>query len=101
LPVEDAEIAAIQTLVSSGFFATPWPYLEVGQKVRIERNALQGLEGILVNFKGNHRIVLSVSLLRRSIALEIDRSCVRPVGPVASTVQETISSHRLLPEAIA
>jgi transcription antitermination factor NusG len=100
LPIEDSEMAAIETLVSSGFDAAPWPFLELGQKVRIERNPLEGLEGILIHFKGSHRIVLSVSLLRRSIALEIDRSCVTPIGPVRSTVEETISSHRLLPEAI-
>jgi transcription antitermination factor NusG len=68
LPVDDAEIAAIQTVVSSGFPAEPWPYLEVGQKIRIESDVLSGLEGILINFKGNHRIVVSVSLLRRSVA---------------------------------
>jgi transcription antitermination factor NusG len=84
LPVDDAEISAIQTVVSSGFRAEPWPYLEVGQKIRIEGDVLSGLEGILINFKGNHRIVVSVSLLRRSVALEIDRSCVKPVGPVRS-----------------
>jgi len=80
LPVDDAEIAAIQTVVSSGFRAEPWPYLEVGQKIRIEGDALSGLEGILINFRGNQRIVVSVTLLRRSVALEIDRSCVKPVG---------------------
>jgi len=80
LPVDDAEIAAIQTVVSSGFRAEPWPYLEVGQRIRIESDSLSGLEGILINFKGNQRIVVSVTLLRRSVALEIDRSCVKPVG---------------------
>jgi transcription antitermination factor NusG len=80
LPVDDHEITAIQTVVSSGFRAEPWPYLEVGQRIRIESDALSGLEGILVNFKGNQRIVVSVTLLRRSVALEIDRSCVKPVG---------------------
>jgi transcription antitermination factor NusG len=54
----------------------PWPYLEVGQIVRIEEGALRGLEGILTGFKGSRRIVVSVSLLRRSVALEIDRSGV-------------------------
>ena len=81
LPVDDGEMAAIQTVVSSGFRAEPWPYLELGQRIRIEQDVLQGLEGILINFKGNHRIVVSVSLLRRSVALEIDRSCVKPVVP--------------------
>lgn len=80
LPVDDGEIAAIQTVVSSGFRAEPWPYLEVGQRIRIESDALSGLEGILVNFKGNQRIVVSVTLLRRSVALEIDRSSVKPVA---------------------
>jgi transcription antitermination factor NusG len=96
LPVDDSEIAAIQTVVSSGFKVEPWPYLEVGQKIRIQDDALEGLEGVLINFKGNHRIVVSVSLLRRSVALEIDRSCVRPIAPARGAVLEPITSHRLL-----
>ena len=88
VPVDDAEIAAVETVVSSGFHAEPWPYLEVGQKVSIEREPLKGLEGILVHFKGNHRIVLSVSLLRRSVAVEVDRSSVRPLGLPEAPVLE-------------
>jgi len=101
VPVEDGEIAAIQTVVSSGLPAEPWPFLELGQRVRIETESLQGLEGLLIHFKGNHRIVLSVSLLRRSVALEIDRSCVRPLGPARTPVLETLGSHRLVPEVVA
>jgi len=56
-PVNDREIAAIQTIVTSGFQAEPWPYLEVDQKIRIEGDSLSGLEGILIQFKGNNRIV--------------------------------------------
>src|ERR1700691_3291136 len=96
LPVDDSEIAAIQTVVSSGYRAEPWPYLELGQRIRIERDALAGLEGILVNFKGSHRIIVSVSLLHRSVALEIDRSCVRSVGPSKAVVLEPLTSHALL-----
>src|ERR1700723_4047166 len=88
LPVDDSEIAAIQTVVASGYRAEPWPYLELGQRIRIERDALAGLEGILVNFKGSHRIIVSVSLLHRSVALEIDRSCVRSIGPSKGGVLE-------------
>lgn len=101
VPVEESEIAAIQTVVSSGLQVEPWPFLELGQKVRIEGEALQGLEGILIHFKGNHRIVLSVSLLRRSVALEIDRSCVRPLDPDRNPVLEPFGSRRLVPEAVA
>jgi transcription antitermination factor NusG len=101
LPVDEAEIAAIRTLVSSGVPVEPWPFLEIGQKVRIESDALQGLEGILVQFKGNHRVVLSVSLLRRSVALEIDRASVRPLGPVRVETMNAIGPHRLLSEVVA
>jgi hypothetical protein len=101
MPVDDGEIAAIQTVVSSGLQAEPWPYLELGQRIRIEQDALQGLEGILVNFKGNHRIVVSVSLLRRSVALEIDRMCVSPVGPARVAAREAIAAHPLLQGVVA
>ena len=100
-PVEHREIEAIQTIVASGLRAEPWPYLEIGQKIRIEQDVLQGLEGILINFKGNQRIVVSVSLLRRSVALEIDRNCVTPVGPVRTAVREPLAAHPLLQRVIA
>ena len=100
LPVDDGEISAIQQVMSSGLHAEPWPYLELGQRIRIESDALQGLEGILINFKGNHRIVVSVSLLRRSVALEIDRSCVTPVGPVRTPVRRPITAP-VMQEVIA
>ncbi|MGH7782218.1 MAG: transcription termination/antitermination protein NusG, partial [Candidatus Binatia bacterium] len=101
LPVDDSEIAAIQTVVSSGFQAEPWPYLEIGQRIRIESEALNGLEGILINFKGNHRIVVSVSLLRRSVALEIDRTCVRPVGSARTAGLDAVTAHPLLQGVVA
>ena len=101
VPVDDAEISSIQTLVSSGSYAEPWPFLEVGQRVRIESDALQGLEGILIHFKGNHRIVLSVSLLRRSVALEIDRSCVRPLGPTRPPALEPLGPRRFVSDVVA
>jgi len=100
-PVEHREIEAIQTIVASGLRAEPWPYLEIGQKIRIEQDVLQGLEGILINFKGNQRIVVSVSLLRRSVALEIDRNCVTPVGPVRTAVREPLAAHPLLQRVTA
>ena len=78
-PVDQTEIAALETLVLSGAQAEPWPYLEVGERVRIEDTALQGMEGILLSVRGGHRVVVSVSLLHRSVALEIDRAVVSTV----------------------
>jgi len=85
VPIDEAEIHAIRTLVASGLPNQPWPFLEVGDLVRIESGPLCGLEGKLMEFKGNRRLVLSVSLLRRSVAVEIDSAFVSAVrtSPVA------------------
>jgi transcription antitermination factor NusG len=101
LPVDDAEIAGIQTVIASGCQAEPWPYLEVGQRIRIENDSLRGLEGILIQFKGNHRIVVSVSLLRRSVALEIDRCSVSPLDASKNTILNPISARDLLQGVVA
>ena len=101
VPVDDGEIAAIQTVVSSGFRAEPWPYLELGQRIRIQSEALVGLEGTLINFKGSHRIVVSVSLLRRSVALEIDRAWAAPVDADRNAVLHPIISQPVLQGVVA
>lgn len=86
IAVEEGEITALRALMNSGLSRQPWPYLQVGQRVRIEHGALRGLEGILLDFKGVHRIVLSVTLLRRSVAAEIDSAWVTPIHqPLSAT----------------
>jgi transcription antitermination factor NusG len=75
-PVDEVEISAIQTLIRSGIPNQPWPFLQVGERVRIESGSLCGLEGILMDFKGTHRLVLSITLLQRSVSVEIDSAFV-------------------------
>jgi len=79
IPVDDSEIAALETAIRSGLPRQPWPFLQIGQKVKIECKPLCGLEGILVEFKGRHRLVLSVTLLQRSVAVEVDDTWIRPI----------------------
>jgi transcription antitermination factor NusG len=81
--VEETEIEAIQALISSQIPCQPWPYLEVGAKVRIESGPLRGREGVLVDFKGSQRLILSVALLQRSVAVEIDAMLVKPAQETA------------------
>jgi len=81
LPVIDSEILALQSIINSGFQAEPWPFLQVGQRVRIECGSLEGVEGILLALKKPHRLVVSVSLLQRSVAVEIDEHWATPIGP--------------------
>jgi len=101
VPVENAEVEAIQMVVASGLQADPCPYLEVGQRVRIQGGALCGLEGILTSFKGSRRIVVSVSLLCRSVALEIDRSGVCPIDSTRTTEFVRLAIPQLLEPVLA
>jgi transcriptional antiterminator NusG len=78
-PIPDQEIDRIRRMVQSGLLVTPWPFLELGQTVLIERGPLAGVEGILEEVKGKCRLVVSISLLRRSVGAEVDRHWVRPV----------------------
>jgi transcription antitermination factor NusG len=73
-PIEDTEIAAIQIAVGSGSLTEPWPFLEVGKRIRLEDGPLAGLEGILVETPKLQRIVVSLTLLKRSVAVAIERS---------------------------
>jgi len=75
-PVNEEEITAIQRLTESPLPTTPWPYLQVGNIARIEEGPLRGLSGIVVKIKSGWKLVLSVDLLQRSVAVEIDRSWI-------------------------
>jgi len=78
-PIEESEISAVRALLRSGVAVHPWPFLGIGQRVRIYRGPLEGLEGIILKSKPQYRLVLSVTLLRRSVAAEIDSAWVQPV----------------------
>jgi len=79
IPVDPDEMAAIERLVASGAPAEPTDFLRVGEKVRIAAGPLRGVEGLLVHVNERRRLVLSVSLLQRSVSVEISRDHVLPV----------------------
>jgi transcriptional antiterminator NusG len=83
-PIPDAEIERVRRMVEAGLLVTPYPYVEVGQAVLIERGPLTGVEGILVEVKGNARLVVSVNLLRRSVSAEVDRNSIRPIQALST-----------------
>src|SRR6516162_422069 len=77
VPISEQEIEAVQALLRSGLAAMPWPYVSVGQRLVIERGPLSGVEGILEEVKSQYRFIVSVNLLKRSVAAEIDAEWVR------------------------
>jgi len=84
VPVDEEEIAAIQRAGKSELPTMPWPYMEVGHVAQIIAGPLEGLTGIVVKIKSGTKLVLSVSLLKRSVAVEIDRNWISQPAPVRS-----------------
>lgn len=80
VPVEDAEVDAIQAMVASGLPLVPWPYLKAGHRVKIDAGPLAGMEGVIVRAENGARVVVSVTLLQRSVAAEIEREWIGAVG---------------------
>jgi transcription antitermination factor NusG len=74
--VPEAQIDSVRTMVSSGVALSPWPFLRVGERVRIEAGPLSGVEGILTQVKDAWRVVVTVELLQRSVAAEVERDVV-------------------------
>jgi transcription antitermination factor NusG len=76
-PIPEPEIDALQQVCKAGVNAIPYPYLTIGAKVRINEGPLTGVEGILVREKQS-RLILSVTLLQRSVAVEVDTEWIAP-----------------------
>jgi transcription antitermination factor NusG len=98
--VDESEIRALQTVVAAGAPQQPWPFLTAGDRVRIESGPLLGLEGILTEVRSSHRLVLSVTLLQRSVAVEIDSALVAAITlpkPRQSQPSSSLEQHVPVP----
>jgi transcription antitermination factor NusG len=74
----DAEIEALRNGLAGNFCAEPHPYLTVGRRVRVRTGSVAGLEGILLRRKQKFRVVLSIQLIQRSVAIEVDEADIEP-----------------------
>ena len=77
LPDEDIE--ALRMSLARGVRAEPHPYLAAGRRVRVTNGPMAGLLGVLRRRKSNARLVVSLELIQRALALEIDEADVEPV----------------------
>jgi transcription antitermination factor NusG len=77
--VPEAEIQAIRRAVEGPYRVEPHPFLKCGERVRVTRGSLEGVEGILIRKKNLYRLVLSVDMMAQSVAVEIDATDVEPV----------------------
>jgi transcription antitermination factor NusG len=77
--IPEDEIQAIRKTVTGSFRVEPHPFLKCGERVRVTRGSLEGVEGVLVRKKNMFRLVLSVDMLAQSVAVEIDAADVQPL----------------------
>ncbi len=78
-PVPESQIEAVQKLVQSDLLISGHPYIKEGSHVRVKAGPLQGVEGILLERRGRHRLIISVDMLQQSVATEISVNEVEPV----------------------
>jgi len=78
VPVPEEEIDRIRLIVSSGAAVEPWPFLKIGQRVRVHTGALAGMEGILAEDRNVTRVVVSMEFLQRSVAVMLNRDQIQP-----------------------
>jgi transcription antitermination factor NusG len=71
-PIPETEIQSLQRVISVNVRVAPHPFLREGAHVRVKRGPLQGLEGQLIRWKSEVRLVLSVQLLCQAVAVEVD-----------------------------
>ncbi len=77
--IPEDEIQAIRRTVEGKFKVEPHPFLKYGDRVRVTKGSLEGVQGILIRKKNSSRLVLSVDMLAQSVAVEIEASDVEPV----------------------
>ena len=79
--VDENEINVLQTVVKSGLLRQPWPFLKVGEHVIIREGPLRNINGILAEIRGDHKLIVSITLLQRSVAVSVERAWVKPLAP--------------------
>jgi len=99
--IPDEEITGIQCACSSGLQVSPWPYLERGDRVRVEFGPLQGVEGVFLAERNSARLVVSIDILKRSVAVEVERDWILPLTRRRSLTQARVADSSVAhPDAI-
>lgn len=92
--IDQSEIEAVRRVVECTLKAEPHPFLKYGDRVRVRSGPLAGIDGILLRKKGPSRLVLSVEMLEKSIAVEIDAFLVERISGPSKAVPSALQSPR-------
>jgi len=83
LAIPEGDIENVRAVISHGVGCSPHPFLNVGDRVRVARGPLAGLEGIVTRCGAQSRLVISVEMIQRSISVSVAESDVEPAYPAS------------------
>jgi len=84
-PLPETDINKMREALTDGTLAEPYPYLTVGRRVGIRSGPLRGMTGILLRRRNKYRVVISVDLIQRSMAVEVEAGEVVPIPNLSSS----------------
>jgi transcription antitermination factor NusG len=93
LPIPEKEIEDVRAVLSHGVGCSPYPFLKAGDRVRVVRGSLVGIEGTFIRSGSQSKLVISVEMIQRSVAVSVCESDVAPVSCV-------LTGHKLAPFAM-
>jgi transcription antitermination factor NusG len=86
LAIPDGEIESLRTVLARKIPCSLCPFLKVGDRVRVVRGALSGIEGTLTRCKPGSKLIISVEMIQRSVAIDVSVSDVEPVFVVQTQI---------------
>jgi len=89
--VPDAELEAVRKICAVATNLQPHPFLKQGDSVRVRTGPLSGTEGFFVRVKNEYRVVVSIELLRKSVAVEVDLADVEVLSARRSSPPLTLA----------
>jgi len=84
VPIQDKEISDVRAVLDQKIGCSPYPFLQLGQPVRIRGGSLDGVEGILVGRDSATKLVISIELIQRSLAVSVYNFDVEPIASCAA-----------------
>jgi transcription termination/antitermination protein NusG len=79
LPIPEKEIEDVRAVLLHGVGCSPYPFLKAGDRVRVVRGPLAGIEGTFIRCGSQSKLVISIEMIQRSIAAGVAESDVEPV----------------------
>jgi transcription antitermination factor NusG len=78
--IPDKEISDVRAVLEQKVSCSPYPFVQLGQRVRIRGGSLEGVEGILVGRDSDSKLVITIELIQRSLAVSVYNFDVEPIG---------------------